>query len=87
MSLKNLEDLNAFSEMTTTDKAIYFAETVKDEIKIIGSDKDFYRYDKKSKLWLCESKQQYMSYVADFFNNLGKTIYNIRNYKKFGWTC
>ena len=36
-----------FMEMTTTDKAIYFAETVKDEIKIIGSDKDFYRYEKK----------------------------------------
>ena len=47
MSVKNLKDVQMFMEMTTTDKAIYFAETVKDEIKIIGSDKDFYRYDKK----------------------------------------
>ena len=46
MSLKNLEDVQMFMEMTTTDKAIHFAETVKDEIKIIGSDKDFYRYEK-----------------------------------------
>ena len=82
MSVKNLKDVQMFMEMTTTDKAIYFAETVKDEIKIIGSDKDFYRYEKKSKLWLCESKQQYMSYVADFFNNLGKTISEIT--KKLG---
>ena len=56
-----------FMEMTTTDKAIYFAETVKDEIKIIGSDKDFYRYEKKSKLWLCESKQQYIYHISQTF--------------------
>jgi hypothetical protein len=67
--------------MTKTDTANYFYELVKDSIKIIGKELDVYYYDSNKKLWCCVTKEVYVNAIADYFNDISKTL--LKSFKKY----
>ena len=44
-------------------------------IKIIGKELDVYYYNSNTRLWCCVTKEVYESSIADYFNDISKTLY------------
>lgn len=77
---KTVAEIKKFLEMNKTDTANYYYNLMKDDIKIIGDKQDVYYFDKNSKLWLCKTKEVYNGYIADYLNDVGKSL--IKSYRK-----
>lgn len=66
-------EVKTFVELRKTDTSSFFANLVKDSIKIIGKELDVYYYDR--------NKALYESSMADYFNDISKTL--LRCFRKF----
>lgn len=75
VDFKNLKEIKAFIELRKTDTSNYFANLVKDSIKIIGKELDVYYYNSNTFLWCCVTKEVYESSIADYFNDISKTLF------------
>lgn len=65
---KNLQQINNYRFMTTTSQANYFAKLIFKYYKAISNDIIYY-YNKNLKLWCEVDRNQYTSFVFNFFNN------------------
>lgn len=74
IKFNSLEDIKKFNNMTKTDMANYFYDLVKDCIKIVGKEQDVYYYDSTKKLWCCVTKEVYINAMADYFNDISKSL-------------
>jgi len=81
LTFASLKEIKNFVNMTKTDTANYFYELVKDSIKIIGKELDVYYYDSNKKLWCCVTKEVYVNAIADYFNDISKTL--LKSFKKY----
>ena len=75
LKFNSLKDVTKFCDMTKTDFAIHYANTVKDCIKIIGKELDVYYYDESLKIWKCVTNEVYVSSIADYFNQMSKNLW------------
>jgi hypothetical protein len=81
IAFANLKEIKNFVNMTKTDTANHFYDLVKDCIKIIGKEADVYYYDSNIKLWQCVTKEVYVNAIADYFNDISKTL--SKSFKKY----
>ena len=68
---KTIQEINEYRFKTITDQSNYFATQIFKYYKVISDDIIYY-YNKNSKLWVEVSKDEYDSFVFDFFNNSSK---------------
>ena len=71
---KNVNEVLKFNKMSDTDKTDYYVDYVKSNIKIIGKEKTVYFYNYDSKLWQCDTREVYYSFVTHFLNQTAKNI-------------
>ena len=69
-----LKEIKQFVKFTDTDLAKKYSEIYKNDIYIIGKERDIYYYNETEKLWMCETREVYVTFVADFLNETGKNL-------------
>lgn len=74
VDFKNLKEVKNFADLRKTDTSNFFADLVKDSIKIIGKELDVYYYNSNTFLWCCVTKEVYESSIANF-NDISKTLF------------
>jgi hypothetical protein len=74
IEFKTLAEIKKFLNLNKTDLANYYVKLMKDSMKIIGKEQELYYYDQKTKLWLCQTKEVYDGFIADFLNQTGKDL-------------
>lgn len=73
---KTIQEINEYRFKSITDQSNYFATVIFKYYKVISDDIIYY-YNKKTKLWVEVSKDEYDSFVFDFLNNSAKKIKKI----------
>jgi hypothetical protein len=74
LQFKSLKEIKSFLYMSDTSQANEYVKAVKDDIVIIGKEKETYYYDEKTKLWNCCTSEVYASFIPDFYEQSGKNL-------------
>lgn len=74
---QTIKSANDFLNSSSTDKATFFHDQIKNDVKIVGKEQDVYYYDEEQKLWICTHKHSFKSYVFDWFNETAKSLEQI----------
>jgi P4 family phage/plasmid primase-like protien len=74
IEFKTLKEIKKFLELNKTDLANYYVTLMKSTMRIIGKEQELYYYDPHAKLWLCQTKEVYDGFIADFLNQTGKDL-------------
>lgn len=73
LTFSTLAEIKKFLRRNKSDHAAFFAQHMKDDIKLVGKN-DVYFYDKTRKLWALSTPQIYEGLMADFLNETGKNL-------------
>jgi len=71
---QDIKSANDFLNSSSTDKATFFYNQIKQDVKIVGAHQDVYYYNEQSKLWVCTHKHTFKSFVFDWFNETIKLM-------------
>ena len=55
INFKDEKEMKDFVKLTTTDLAIKYSDMYKQDIFIVGKEKDIYYYNETEKIWKCET--------------------------------
>ena len=76
IKFENLKEIKDFLKLSQVDLAKLYSKMYKNDIFIVGKEKQIYYYDEVEKIWKCETKEVYVTFVADFLNNTSKNLAN-----------
>ena len=74
VKFENMKEIRDFLKLSQTDLAKLYSKMYKNDIFIVGKEKEIYYYNEVEKLWKCETREVYVGFVADFLNNTSKNL-------------
>jgi len=74
IEFNNLKEITDFIEMTKTEISQLYVDKYRNDIFIIGKEKDIYYYDEVIKLWVCGTSEVYTVFIADVLFKTGKNL-------------